>query len=252
MQEVTLSAQTRNREKIGSSRARRLRRAGTVPGVVYGLADPAIPVAVDGNEIQRALAAGANTLINIELDDGDAQLTIAREVQRHPIKGEVLHVDFVRIRADEVVEADVPVHLLGEPEGAKEGGVLEHVLYDVTVSAKPRDIPDYLEIDVGDLIIGEQKRVGDLVAPPGVELLTEPERVVANVVVPATLEEEPGAELSPEEVEELEGLSEEELEELAELAAEMEPEEGEEGEGEEGEAAEGGDESGGDDSGGED
>lgn len=240
MQEVSLSA--RPREQRGSRAARRLRREGLVPAVVYGLDSEALSVTVSAREVQQLLSkAGVNALINLEVD-GENQLTMARELQRHPIRGDLVHVDFVRIREDVAVEADIPVHLVGEPAGLKEGGVLEHVLFDVTVTAKPRELPESIEIDVSDLNIGEQKRVADLPFPPGVEPITDPERVVANVVVPR-VEEEEEIGLTPEEVEELEGLSEEELEALAELAAEAAEEEGlEEGELPEGEeaAAEGG------------
>lgn len=215
MREVKLAAQPRPEK--GSAPARRFRREGRVPAVVYGLEADPITVTVSSQELQNVLhRVGANALINLEFD-GDAMLTMAREVQRHPVKGDLVHVDFVRIRADQAVQAEVGVHLTGEPVGAKEGGVLEQVLFTVTVSAKPREIPEYLEIDVSDLKVGENKRVADLFAPEGVDLLTDPEQVVANCLVPRVLEE--GPTLSADEMAELEGLSEEELEALRELAA---------------------------------
>lgn len=226
------------RPQKGSAPARRFRREGKVPAVVYGLEAEPITVTVSERELRNVLhRVGVNALINLECE-GDAMLTMAREVQRHPIKGDLLHVDFVRIRADQPVQAEVAVHLTGEPAGLKEGGVLEHALFTVTVTAKPREIPEHLEIDVSALNIGDQKRVSDLVAPEGVEILTDPEGVVANVLVPRVIEE--GPTLSAEELAELEGLSEEELEALRELAVAMAAEEAEEGEeGEEGEAPEG-------------
>lgn len=233
MQEVNLAAETR--ELRGSSHARRLRRDGRVPAIVYGLDTDSQSVTVEARELYQLLAkAGSNVLINLQVDGGE-QLTMAREVQRHPIRGELVHVDFVRIREDVAVEADVPIHLVGEPVGLKEGGVLEHVLFEVEISAKPREIPTSIELDVTSLEVGEQKRVEDLAFPAGVEPLTEPERVVANVVIPRLEEEEGEVELSEEELEELEGLSEEELEELKDLAAEISEEI--EGEAEAGEVA---------------
>lgn len=223
MREITLTATPRDESFIGSSPSRRLRREGRVPAVVYGLGDAAVPVTVDAREMQRALIYGANALINLQIGD-DGQLTMTKDIQRHPVRGDLVHVDFVRIRADQEVQAEVLIHLTGEPEGAKEGGVLEHVLFTVGVSAKPRDLPESIEIDVSDLGVGEQKRVGDLETAPGVELLNDPDQVVANVVVPR-LEEAAPPTLSAEEVTELEGLSEEELDALKELAAAKAPEE---------------------------
>lgn len=225
MREVNLVAESR--PLIGSAPARRFRREGKVPAVVYGLDTEPVSVTVSARELQNVLhRVGANALINLEFG-GDAQLTMAREVQRHPIKGDLVHVDFVRIRADQSVQAEVAVHLTGEPAGLKEGGVLEHTLFTVTVSAKPRELPEHLEIDVSDLNVGDAKRVSDLSPPPGVEILNDPEAVVANCLVPRVIEE--GPVLSAEEVAVLEGLSEEELAALAELAAAKAAEEAPEG-----------------------
>ena len=215
MREVTLPAEPRPLK--GSAPARRFRREGKVPAVVYGLDAEPIPVTVSARDLQNVLhRVGLNALINLDVE-GDSHLTMAREIQRHPVKGDLVHVDFVRIRADQPVQADVAVHLMGEPAGAKEGGVLEHVLFTVTVSAKPRELPEHLEIDVSELNVGDAKRVGDLTAPAGVEILNDPEAVVANCLVPRVMEE--GPTLSAEELATLEGLSEDELAALKELAA---------------------------------
>lgn len=216
MERVDITAEPR--AELGTRPARRLRRAGGLPAVVYGLGQPAEPVVVDAREIQRVLhRVGHNALINLRVGDR-TQLTMTREVQRHPVKGDLVHVDFVRIREDVAVEASVPVHLVGEPAGAREGGVLEHVLFEVVVRAKPADIPQSLELDVSELKVGENKQVADIVPPPGVELVTEPDRVVANVLAPRVAVEVELAGLGPDEIAELEGLSQEELEALRALA----------------------------------
>lgn len=233
MREVTITAETRDDAQKGSAPSRRLRHQGRVPAVVYGLETEPDAVTVSAHEMQNVLhRVGVNALINLTFGD-TAQLTMAREVQRHPVRGDLVHIDFVRIREDEAVQAEVAVHLMGEPVGAKEGGVLEHVSFTVTVSARPRELPESIELDVSDLNVGEQKRVSDLPVPAGVELVGDPEQVVANLVVPRV--EEAAVALSAEEAAELEGLSEEELEALQVLAdARVE-----EGEGEEGEQGEG-------------
>ncbi|HLF99828.1 MAG TPA: 50S ribosomal protein L25 [Acidimicrobiia bacterium] len=238
MREVTLVAEPRPEK--GSAPARRLRRSGKVPAVVYGLESEPVQVSVSQQEMMHVIhRVGVNALINLEVDGSGGLLTMAREVQRHPIKGDLMHIDFVRIRADVAVQADVAVHVLGEPIGAKEGGVLEHVLFTVSVSAKPREIPENFEIDVSDLGVGDAKRVSDLDVPEGVEILNDPEAVVVNCLVPRISEE--AVTLSAEELAQLEGLSDEELSALRQLAAAKAGDEGE-GEGD----SEGGDSEGGD------
>ncbi|HVM40087.1 MAG TPA: 50S ribosomal protein L25, partial [Acidimicrobiia bacterium] len=166
-EQITLVAQARDDK--GTRESRRLRRAGRLPAVVYGLDQDAQTVTIDANELVRLLhRAGNNALINLEVE-GSGQLTLAREIQRHPVRGEITHVDFVRIRADQPVQANVPVRLEGEPEGAREGGVLEHVLFEVVISAKPADIPQELALDVSGLNVGENLRAADVPLPDGVE-----------------------------------------------------------------------------------
>ncbi|MBI2170053.1 MAG: 50S ribosomal protein L25 [Actinobacteria bacterium] len=241
MREVTLAAAPR--PQSGTGPARRMRREGLVPAIIYGLETEPVSVSVSAQEFSHVMhRIGLNALINLDVAGGETQLTMAREIQRHPVRGDLVHVDFVRIRADQPVQAEVAVHLHGEPEGGKEGGVLEHALFTVTVSAKPREIPESFDLDVSELKVGEQKRVGDLRPPEGVEILNDPDAVIANVLVPRVIEEE--VFVSMEELAELEGLSEDELAALKELAAakaeaEAEVEEGTGAEGEGAEAKEG-------------
>jgi large subunit ribosomal protein L25 len=240
--QITLVAE--RRDERGTRPARRARRAGRLPGVVYGLGKDAVAVTIDRNEMVKLLhRAGHNALINLEVEgEGAGQLTLAREIQRHPVRGDLVHVDFVRIRADLPVDASVPVRLEGDPVGLKEGGVLEHVLFEVAIRAKPADIPQQFELDVSALSVGENLRATDLTLPAGVELVTDPDAVVANVVAPRVAEE---ASLTPEQLAELEGLTEEELDALKAFA-QAAPAEAE-GEGAEGveEGGESGEEGGG-------
>src|SRR5690349_1792469 len=140
MSEARLTADLRS--ETGKRPAGRYRRQGLVPAVVYGLGADAQSVTVPERELTHILtgAAGANTLITLKVAGAD-QLALAREIQRHPVKGSLVHVDFVRVRADQTVTADVPLHLTGEAEGVSMGGMLEQALFSLTIEALPRDIP---------------------------------------------------------------------------------------------------------------
>jgi large subunit ribosomal protein L25 len=203
------------RSVVGSRPAGRLRRAGKVPAVMYGLETDTIKVAVPARELNHILAgeSGANTLITLRMD-GDEHLTLARQIQRHPTRGDLIHVDFIRVRRDVAVAAEVPVNLLGEPEGVRDGGVLEQLVFTLSVEAKPEDIPPAVEVDVSAMGIGDQLRIEDLRLPAGVAVQQEADELVVQIVMPRVAEE-------PETVE----------------AEEGEAVEGEAPEGEEGEAA---------------
>jgi large subunit ribosomal protein L25 len=211
MPDVILAAESRS--LLGSSNAGRLRREGRLPAVVYGLDAEVQNVTVPAHELDHLLhsESGANTLITLELD-GVETLALARQIQRHPTRNELVHVDFVRVRRDVAVAAEVPLTIEGEPPGAKEGGILEQLLFSLSVEAMPGNIPTAIVVDVSHLALGDQLRVAELPIPPGVAVQHEDDELVAQVSVPRGMEEE---------------------EEAAE---------GEEGEGEEGEGAgEGGD-----------
>jgi large subunit ribosomal protein L25 len=204
MADATLTAE--RRDAAGKGPAGRVRRIGLVPAVVYGLGEDNIPVSVSSRELSHILAgaSGANTLIALKVD-GSEQLTLARQIQRHPVKGTMLHVDFVRVRADQTITADVPVHLTGEAEGVKNGGVLEQMMHAVSVEALPRDLPPSLEIDITELEIGSGVRVSDLRPPAGVVINNEPEDLVAQISAPRVVEEAVPAEGEAAEGEAAEG-----------------------------------------------
>jgi large subunit ribosomal protein L25 len=188
MADVTLTAETRSEH--GSGPAGRLRRTGKVPAVVYGLdADPQ-SISVGALELERILhgASGANTLINLQLDEGDA-LALARQIQRHPTRGDLIHVDFVRVRRDVAVSAEVPLHIEGEAPGAREGGMLEQLLFSVTVEAMPGKIPEALVVDISGLGLGDQLHVSDLPVPAGVSVQHEADQLVVQVAIPRGMAE---------------------------------------------------------------
>jgi len=188
MADNTLIAEIRSER--GTRPAGRLRRDGMVPAVVYGLGTDTQSISVPARELQHMLsgASGANTLITLRLG-GKEELALARQIQRHPVKGTLVHVDFIRVRADVAVAADIPVHLEGEAEGAKRGGVLEQSIFSLSVEAKPADIPPSISFDVSELQIGDQVHVRDLTVPAGVTVTNDPEELVVQVVAPRGAEE---------------------------------------------------------------
>jgi large subunit ribosomal protein L25 len=177
------------RSEKGSRPAGRLRRSGKVPAVVYGLGADTIPIAVNARELSHILASGANSLITLKIGDDDA-LALARQVQRHPTRGEYLHVDFVRVSKDVAVAAEVALHLTGEPAGVRDGGLIEQLVFSLSIEAKPQDIPGVIEHDVSALEIGDQLRVAELALPAGVTATVDGDLLVAQVVAPRIVVEE--------------------------------------------------------------
>ena len=224
MAEIKLTA-TSGRA-LGNGPSRRLRAEGKIPAVVYGLDSDPIPVTVDWRPLRAVLTtdAGLNALIDLDID-GDEALAMVKELQRHPIRGDVLHVDFLRVSRDAAITVEVPVVLEGEAKEVTDNdGTVDHVLFHLAISAKPADIPNELVADISGLTIGESVRVGDLTLPAGVTTDVDPEEAVAVGMV---------------------GISAEDLESEAQPAEGAEGEaaaEGEAGASDGGDAAEGGDE----------
>ncbi len=213
MAEIKLQAATGRATGTGPSK--RLRVEGKVPGVVYGLGADPVAVTVDWRPLRAALTteAGLNALIDLDID-GDVALTIVKELQRHPIRGDVLHIDFLRVSADAEITVDVPINLEGEAaEVEREGGTVDHVLFALSISAKPADIPNELTVDVSGLAIGDTVRVGDLQLPKGVTTDVDPEEPVVLAQVSAAAIEaeaiaEADAEVAAEQAEEAEAAAE--------------------------------------------
>ncbi len=178
MPEVTLTAEA-GRE-IGSSATRRLRSEGRIPGVVYGHGAQPIPVSVQAREFQIAMSgeAGRNTLLSLTVDGTDF-LTLARDIQHHPVKNVVTHVDFLIVRRDEVIAAEVGINLVGEAIEVHHGdGVVDQQLFTLSVKARPADIPPSVDIDISTLTIGGALHVSDITIPAGVELETDVDATV--------------------------------------------------------------------------
>jgi large subunit ribosomal protein L25 len=199
MSEYKLAAE--NRSEAGKGAARRLRASGRVPAVLYGHGTKPRHLSVDARQFGQALRtdAGVNVLIQLEVGR-DRHLALAKEIQRHPVKGSLIHVDFIQVRRGEKVHVSVPVHLVGEAPGVREGGIADQDLYQLNVEAEVTAVPEAVEADVSGLGIGDVLRVADLKAPNGAVILDDPEATVVSVVAPA-VEAEP----EPEEAEEGEG-----------------------------------------------
>jgi large subunit ribosomal protein L25 len=194
MAEVVLAAEIGR--PTGTRAVRRLRREGKVPGVVYGHGTDPLPIAVAARELRVALTgeAGLNQLLSLETGSG-TYLTLAREMQRHPVAQTVTHVDFVIVRRDEVISAEVPITLVGEALEVQHGdGLVEQQMFALTIHAVPANIPSGIEADISQLSIGEAVRVSDLPLPAGVSTDVDPETTVAVGQPPRVVVEEAPAE----------------------------------------------------------
>ena len=179
MAEVVLAAEVGR--PLGSRAVRRLRREGKIPGVIYGHGTDPVPVAVVARELRAALntEAGANQLLSLDTGSGTF-LTIAREMQRHPVAQTVTHIDFVIVRRDEVISADVPITLVGEALEVQHGdGLVEQQMFTLPIRALPGAIPTVLEVDISALTIGGQVRVSDISLPEGVTTEVDVESAIA-------------------------------------------------------------------------
>jgi large subunit ribosomal protein L25 len=197
-----------HREDTGKGAAHKLRASGRVPAVVYGRGSDPVHVSIDSRELFHALhtAAGGNVLIDLRLD-GEHLLTLPREIQRDHLRGLLLHVDFLRIARDEKIHVEVPVHLVGESHGVKEGGVVEHHLWNLQVECLPSDVPTGIEADITALGIGESLKVEDLTPSAKFDILTSPDEVLVSIVTPQILVVEEAEEEELEEGEVAEGAA---------------------------------------------
>jgi large subunit ribosomal protein L25 len=176
---------------VSNSRAtRRLRRSGQVPGVIYGGDAESMAFAVDERELRHALAA-QGAVVELELD-GQATPAVLKDSQRHPVRGQTLHVDFLRVRLDVAIHAIVALELRGgdDAPGTKEGGVLEHVTREINIEALPNDIPERLELDVSGMQVNDTLFLSQVVAPSGVTILDDVDETVVATLSPPRLQAE--------------------------------------------------------------
>ena len=183
MAEILVNA--KGREDRGKNAARRLRREGLVPGVVYGGKGGSVAIAVDPKALQKVLRseAGRNSILKLDIAGGGATNAILKSWQVDPIKESFLHADFYRIAMDVAIRVMVPVHVIGEARGVKvDAGILELIMREIEVECLPGDIPERIDVDVTDLGLNGALRVSDVPANAKVKILDGPEQVVVHVV----------------------------------------------------------------------
>src|SRR5437879_702627 len=183
MAEIVISAT--NRADRGKNAARRLRRRGLVPGIVYGGKGENLAIAVDPKALQRVLRseAGRNAILKLSIADHGSSNAILKNWQVDPVKESFLHADFYRIAMDVAIRVTVPIHVVGEARGVKvDPGILKLVIREVAVEVLPGDIPERIDVDVSDLGINQSLRVSDVPAPPKVKVLESADQVVVHVV----------------------------------------------------------------------
>jgi large subunit ribosomal protein L25 len=216
-----------SRDEFGSRTSRRLRRDGFVPGIVYGGKGDTRHFKVNARAADNFLASG-HTLFDLEIGGDSKVPVVVKEQQHHPVRGDLIHIDFLEVKLDEAIQADVAIELLGTEDapGVVEGGVLEHVTREITIEALPTEIPEVIHADASGMSIGDTLQLSMVPPPEGVTYVADdPEEVTVATLSPPRLEEEPEPEL------------EEETVLVGEDGEPIEPEEG--AEGEEGAPAEG-------------
>jgi len=194
MASASLSAEART--ETGKGVARKLRSAGRVPAVVYGHAREPQALSLQTRELEKLLSSIATGSTVVELTLGGATTkTLIREVQRHPFKKQILHVDFQELVAGEKVTVEIPLVFVGTPEGVRlSGALLEQILHSIQVLVDPANIPNHIDVDVTNLAMGHSLHVNELSLPAGLEVLTDEDATVCAVVAPRAVVEETPAE----------------------------------------------------------
>ena len=196
---ATANLTATRRDATGKGVARKLRADGQIPAVIYGHNREPQSLAVSSRDLERLLdrVSAASTVIDLDLG-GTTSRTLIREIQRHPFKRQILHVDFQELVAGETVTVEVPLVIVGIAEGVRVGGgVLDQVLRQVEIECDPGSIPNHIDVDVTNLTIGHSIHVGDLVLPAGVTMLTDEEQTIAVCSAPR-IEAEPVAAVEEE------------------------------------------------------
>ncbi len=195
------------RHETGKGVARRLRAAGQVPAVLYGKDQEPISLTLDAQEALSLFHSISveNTIVNVQIDDDKEELeTLVREIQMHPFRPDIVHVDFYCIERGVALEVEIPANYNGTPQGVRDGGVLEVILHEFRVKCVPSKIPESIEIDISHLEIGDSVHVSEVTMAEDVELLTDPGQTACLVSAPRVEED-------PEEEELEEGLEGEEV-----------------------------------------
>ena len=183
------------RDGAGTGNARKLRQNGQVPAVIYGHGREPQSLSIVARDLDKLLTQvpAESTVFELAID-GKTARTLIREIQRHPFKKQILHVDFMELVAGEKVIVDIPLVFVGTPEGVRTGGgLLEQILHSIEVNVDPSSIPNHIDVDVSQLIMGHSVHVRDLNLPEGVEVLTDVDATVCAVIAPRAVVEETAA-----------------------------------------------------------
>jgi large subunit ribosomal protein L25 len=232
MEKIKIEAQTR--ERIGKEGTKKVRQAGNVPAIIYGKGDNvAVQIPHAGIKALRNAHFSQSTIIDMDVNDGKKKETFAvlvKEVQYHPLSEEPIHIDFVRVSLEDKIKVNIPVVLKGEPKGVKDGGILEQILWHLTIEGMPLDIPQKIEIEVSGLAIGHSVHVEDITVAANLKIVNAAHETIATVVekkeeVIATPSPEEAAPTGPEVIKE---KKEEEAEGEAEAGEEPKAKEKEE------------------------
>jgi len=196
----TISIRAPERTWQGTSSSKKLRRQGGIPAVVYGHNFSNKNLVLQGNEINKLFRPGHEDseeyrlyklLINTD-DESAATMVMLKEIQRHPVTEEILHIDFFAVHMDEKIVAPVHVKIVGKAAGVKLGGILRHILREITVKSLPADIPPHIDVDVTNLEIGDSIHVRDLSLPETIQVLNDPDAPIVSILAPTLQKEEAG------------------------------------------------------------
>ena len=192
---ATAQLSATSRSSSGKGAARKTRSAGQVPGVIYGHAREPQHLAINTRDLEKLLdrISYENTVVELAVE-GKTARTLIREVQRHPFRKQILHIDFQELVAGELVEVNVPLVLVGTPEGVRTGGgIMDQVLRDLEIECDPSAMPNHIDVDVSNLAIGHSIHVRDLKLPEGIKVLTDEDATICVVAIPRAVVETPAA-----------------------------------------------------------
>jgi large subunit ribosomal protein L25 len=186
------------REGVGKGVARKIRKQGTIPAILYGREMETIPLTVSPHDLKKALSteAGENTLLDLHIKEGGEEITkmvLLRDVQYDHLTSRPIHFDFQEILMKELITVKVPVEVVGKAPGILEGGILEEILREIEVECLPDAIPNVIEVDVSQLEIGDSIHIGDLTLPEGVAVLNDPDETIITILSPVMEEAKPAA-----------------------------------------------------------
>lgn len=191
MKQVTLKVS--KRVKTGKEVAKKLRKAGFIPGILYGKEIEPVPLAIKYSEFEKAYKRhkGETVIYTLEFENGSItrKSAILKEIQRHPVTDMVIHVDFQAIEEGKPIEIKVPLEFIGKPVGVTKGGIFEIMLHELTIECLPTDIPDKITVDISALDVGDSLHVADIKVPENIKIVDSPDETVATIVAEEASEE---------------------------------------------------------------